>query len=92
MKAAGDRSYREAVMADKAITIYSTPTCPYCKRTKSYLDEKNLEYTDYDVSADKEKAKEMIEKSGQMGVPVILIDDELIVGFNQGKIDAALAA
>ncbi len=79
-------------MTDKTITIFSTPTCPYCKRTKSYLEEKGLEYTDYDVSVDREKAKEMIEKSGLMGVPVVLIDDEAIVGFNQGKIDAALAA
>lgn len=79
-------------MADKSITIYSTPTCPYCKRAKAYLEEKEFEFTDYDVSSDKEKAKEMIEKSGQMGVPVIYIGETLIVGFNQGKIDEALAA
>ena len=79
-------------MADKSITIYSTPTCPYCKRAKAYLEEKGYKFTDYDVSSDKEKAKEMIEKSGQMGVPVIYIGETLIIGFNQAKIDEALAA
>ena len=79
-------------MTDKSITIYSTPTCPYCKRAKAYFTEKELEFADYDVSTDKEKAKEMIEKSGQMGVPVIYIDETLIVGFNQAKIDDALTA
>ena len=79
-------------MTDKSITIYSTPTCPYCKRTKAYLEEKGIEFTDYDVANDKEKAKEMIEKSGQMGVPVIFIDETMIIGFNQAKIDEALAA
>jgi glutaredoxin 3 len=79
-------------MTDKSITIYSTPTCPYCKRAKAYLTEKEIEFTDYDVASDKEKAKEMIEKSGQMGVPVIYVGDTLIIGFNQAKIDEALAA
>ncbi len=79
-------------MTDKSITIYSTPTCPYCKRAKAYLTEKEIEFTDYDVASDKEKAKEMIEKSGQMGVPVISIGETMIVGFNQAKIDEALAA
>lgn len=79
-------------MTDKSITIYSTPTCPYCKRAKAYLEEKEIEFTDYDVASDKEKAKEMIEKSGQMGVPVIYIGETQIIGFNQTKIDEALAA
>ncbi len=78
-------------MADKNIVIYSTPTCPYCKRAKDYLSQKGIHYTDINVAADKDKAKEMIQKSGQMGVPVIVVDGEVIVGFNQGKLDELLS-
>ncbi len=78
-------------MADKKIVIYSTPTCPYCKRAKDYLSQKGIPYTDINVAADKDKTKEMIQKSGQMGVPVIVVDDEVIVGFNQGKLDELLS-
>ena len=58
---------------------------------KEYLSRKEIPFTDYDVAADKEKAKEMIEKTGQMAVPVILVDDEIVVGFNQAKLDELLA-
>ncbi len=58
---------------------------------KEYLSRKGLPYTDYDVAADKDKAKEMIQKSGQMGVPVIIIDDEIVVGFNQAQLDKLLS-
>ena len=78
-------------MADKKIVIYSTPTCPYCKRAKDYLSQKGIPYTDINVAEDTDKAKEMIQKSGQMGVPVIVVDDEVIVGFNQGKLDELLS-
>ncbi len=78
-------------MADKKVVIYSTPTCPYCKRAKDYLSRKGISYTDIDVAQDKEKAKEMTQKSGQMSVPVILIDDEIVVGFNQALLDKMLA-
>ena len=61
-------------MTDKKVVIYSTPTCPYCKRAKDYLTQKGIPYTDINVAEDKEKAKEMIQKSGQMGVPVIIVD------------------
>ncbi len=74
----------------KKITIYSTPTCHFCHMAKEFLKDKNIEYTDYDVSADEEKREEMIEKSGQMGVPVIDIDGEIIVGFDQQKITEKL--
>ena len=74
----------------KKVTIYSTPTCPYCQQTKEYLKEKGIEYAEIDVAADSAKAQEMIDKSGQMGVPVVLIDDEVIVGFDKEKIDKAL--
>ena len=78
-------------MTDKKVVIYSTPTCPYCKRTKDYLTQKGIPYTDYDLAADKDKAKEMIQKSKQMGVPVIIVDDEIVVGFNQAKLDSLLS-
>jgi glutaredoxin 3 len=68
------------------VTIYSTPTCGYCKAAKEYFKKNNVEYTEYDVANDTAKAQEMIEKSGQMGVPVILVDDEIIIGFDQSKI------
>ena len=78
-------------MANKKVVIYSTPTCPYCKRAKDYLSRKGISYTDIDVAQDKEKAKEMTQKSGQMSVPVIIIDNEIIVGFNQVLLDKLLA-
>jgi len=78
-------------MADKKVTVYSTPTCPYCKRAKDYLTQKGIPFTDYNVGEDREKAKEMIQKSKQMGVPVIVVDDDVIVGFNQAKLDNLLA-
>ncbi len=78
-------------MADKKVVIYSTPTCPYCKKAKEYFSQKGISYVDYDVAKDRDKAKEMIQKSGQMGVPVIMIDDEIVVGFNQSKVDELLS-
>ena len=68
------------------VIIYSTPTCGYCKAAKEYFKKHNIEYTEYDVAGDTAKAQEMIEKSGQMGVPVIYIDDEMLIGFDQQKI------
>lgn len=67
-------------------TVYSTPTCPFCNQLKAFLDENKVEYTNIDVSADQEKAQEMIQKSGQMGVPVSDIDGEIIIGFDKKKI------
>ena len=69
------------------VKIYSTPTCPYCVKAKDYFTSLNIEYEDYDVSKDRSKAKEMIEKSGQRGVPVIDIDGNVIIGFDRVKID-----
>ncbi len=73
------------------ITIYSTPTCPYCKLVKDYLKEKSIEYKDIDVSADPQAANEMVKKSGQMGVPVIDINGQIIVGWNKGALEEALS-
>ena len=78
-------------MADKKVVVYSTSTWPWCHRAKEYLSQKGILYTDIDVAQDKEKAQEMIQKSGQMGVPVITIDNEVIVGFNQAVLDKLLS-
>ncbi len=75
---------------DKKVIVYSTPTCPYCKQIKAYLKEKSIEYDDIDVAANPDKAQEMIDKSGQMGVPVVMIGEEVIVGFDKEKINKAL--
>src|SRR3989338_4088017 len=72
------------------IKIYSTPTCPWCKKAKAYLGEKGIAYESVDVSSNETAQKEMIEKSGQMGVPVIDIDGKIIIGFDQEEIDKAL--
>ncbi len=68
------------------IKVYSTPTCPYCITLKKFLKEKGFEFADIDVSADEKELQEMIDKSGQMGVPVIDINGEIVVGFNRDKI------
>jgi glutaredoxin 3 len=72
------------------VKIYSTPTCPWCKKAKAYFKENKIEFTDVDVSSDEAAQKEMVEKSGQMGVPVIDIDGKILVGFDQAKIEEAL--
>lgn len=68
-------------MKNHKITVYSTQTCPYCVMAKNYFKNKGVEYKDIDVGIDENAAKEMVAKSGQMGVPVIDIDDNIIVGF-----------
>ncbi len=72
------------------ITVYGTPTCPYCIRAKEFFKENNLEFENHDVSQDKVRLDEMVDKTGQMGVPVIGIDDEFIVGFDKEKISSLL--
>ena len=72
------------------INIYSTPTCPYCHMVKDYLKGKGIEFNDYNVAEDQTKAQEMVEKSGQMGVPVVEIDSNIIVGFDKPEIDRLL--
>lgn len=74
----------------KDVTIYSTPTCHFCHLAKDFFKANNVLYTEYDVASNLDKRKEMMEKSGQMGVPVITIGDELIVGFDKPKISKML--
>ena len=70
----------------KSVKVYSTQSCPWCVRVKDFLKESDVSFTDVDVGADQEAAKEMVEKSGQMGVPVVDIDGEITVGFNEAKL------
>jgi len=72
------------------VKVFSTPSCPYCVTLKEFLKEHNIEFEDIDVSQDKIASDEMIEKSGQMGVPVIEIDGEIVVGFDKEKITKLL--
>lgn len=68
------------------IKVYSTPTCPYCLTLKKFLKEKGVEFADIDVSIDEKELKDMVDKSGQMGVPVVDIDGQIVIGFNREKI------
>ena len=72
------------------VKIYSTPTCPYCKMAKQFLTENNIQFEDTDVSSNQSAAQEMISKSGQMGVPVLDIDGQIVIGFNKAKIKQLL--
>ena len=74
----------------KPVTIYSTPTCHFCHMAKEFFKENKVPFTDHDVSADGNARNEMIEKSGQMGVPVIYIGDEMVIGFDEDKLREAL--
>jgi glutaredoxin-like YruB-family protein len=72
------------------VIVYSTPTCPYCIYAKDYFKQNNVPFEDIDVTQDRSKAKEMIEKSGQMGVPVIDIDGNILVGFQPDAFESLL--
>jgi len=78
-------------MAAPQVTIYSTPTCHFCHMAKDFFTANHVQYTDYNVATDLPKRQEMIQKSGQMGVPVIYIDDKLVVGFDEPKLRELLA-
>ena len=72
------------------IIVYSTSSCPWCHRAKDYLKEHKIKFTDKNVAEDDAARDEMVEKSGQMGVPVLDIDGKIIIGFDQEAIDKAL--
>jgi glutaredoxin 3 len=76
-------------MANKVL-VYSTTTCPYCVRLKQYLTDNKVTFENYDVGADQAKAEEMVQKSGQMGVPVLDIDGKIIIGFDKPEIQKVL--
>lgn len=72
------------------VIVYSTSLCPWCAKVKQFLKDKKIEYTDKNVGEDQKAAKEMIEKSGQQGVPVIDIDGKIVVGFDEEKLKEIL--
>jgi len=74
----------------KMVKVYSTSTCPYCTMVKDFLKKSNIEFQNIDVGVNQDQAQEMMNKSGQMGVPVLDIDGEIIVGFDKEKITKAL--
>ena len=77
-------------MSAKTVKVYSTPTCPFCKMAKKFLGDNGIAYQDLNVAEDKAALEEMINKSGQMGVPVIDIDGEMVLGFDQAKLKQKL--
>lgn len=74
----------------KKVKIYSTPTCVYCNMAKQFFKEKGIKYEEYDVAADLKKRKEMVDISGQMGVPVIVVDEDVMVGFDKQTLSTSL--
>ena len=77
-------------MTTAPVTIYSTPTCHFCGAAKEFFKANNIAYTEHDVGSDIEQRKAMIEKSGQMGVPVITVGDKLVVGFDEEELRSLL--
>lgn len=73
------------------VTIYSTPVCHFCHAAKDFFKENNVEYTEHDVAADTDKRTEMIDMTGQMGVPVIKVGDDVIIGFDEAKLKELLS-
>ncbi|MES2014786.1 MAG: glutaredoxin domain-containing protein [Patescibacteria group bacterium] len=74
----------------KTVAIYSTPTCHFCQMTKEFFGEKGIQYTNYDVSKDLEKRQEMFNITSQMGVPVIVVGDDVVIGFDKEKLSELL--
>jgi len=73
-----------------SVKVYSTQTCPYCKMVKQFLTENGIVFEDIDVSVNQAEAQEMVKRSGQMGVPVLDIDGQMVVGFDKGRIKQLL--
>jgi glutaredoxin-like YruB-family protein len=71
---------------ENQVTIYSTPSCHFCHAAKEFFDEHGVKYEDVNVASDLERRKEMIDMTGQMGVPVIRIGDDVVVGFDEAKL------
>jgi glutaredoxin 3 len=72
------------------IKIYTSPECPVCRKAKDYFTQKGFNFEEIDVAGDRQAAQDMVRRSGQMGVPVVLVDETMIVGYNQLKLDVAL--
>lgn len=72
------------------IEVYTTPSCPYCTKIKEWLDENGYDYTEHNVAENREKAKEMIQRTGRRGVPQTAVGDQVITGFNPAKLQEAI--
>ncbi len=81
---------RSSTGGSHRVIVFSTPTCPWCSRAKGYLRSRGVPFRDVDVSRDPAAARDLVRRTGQMGVPVVEIDGRPIVGFDQARIDAAL--
>ncbi len=86
-----DIKKKENLHSSKKVSMYSTPTCHYCNLAKDFFDEHHISYTVFDVQSDLQKRQEMIEISGQMGVPVIFVDDVMVRGFDEEQLRQLLA-
>ncbi len=75
---------------DKTVTIYSTPVCHFCHAAKDFFAANNVAFIEHDVASDLEKRQEMIDMTNQMGVPVIRIGDDVVIGFDEGKLTELL--
>ena len=78
-------------MSDKKVILYTTPTCVFCKSVKEYFDDNKIKYETVDLVENRDRAQEMVDKSGQMGVPVIDAGGEIVVGFDKAKLDSIFA-
>lgn len=78
-------------MSQPTVTIYSTPTCHFCHMAKDFFTANHIQFSDYNVASDLEKRKEMVTKSGQMGVPVIFVGDQMTVGFDEARLRQLLS-
>lgn len=74
----------------QTVTIYTTPTCHFCHAAKEFFKKNNIPFTEYDVIADEVRRTEMLERSGQLGVPVIFIGSQMIIGFNEKRLKGLL--
>ena len=72
------------------VLVFTTPTCPWCQRAKSYLRSKSIPFKEVDVTRDQQAARDLVRRTGQMGVPVIEIDGRPVVGFDQRQVDRLL--
>ena len=77
-------------MTEHKVKVYGTEQCPWCHKAKDWLKENNIEFEDINVGEDQKAAEEMVEKSGQRGVPVIDVDGKIIIGFNEDKLKELL--
>jgi glutaredoxin-like YruB-family protein len=75
---------------DKTVTIYSTPVCHFCHAAKDFFTANNIAFTEHDVASDLEKRQEMVDMTNQMGVPVIRVNDDVVIGFDEGKLKELL--